>query len=76
MVLAGMGHHFEMPLSNDLAELSSLSSTLSELTDRVSAIAEGARDRGEEGLAIELFAAERSLQGSLRRLRRVADHGA
>jgi len=65
-----------MPRSSHLAELSSLTSTLAELTARVSAIAEAARDEGDEGLATELFAAERSLQGSLRRMRRVSDPGA
>jgi len=51
-------------------ELSSLSSTLDELTRRVTALAEGARDAGDEELAVELFAVERSLAGALRRLLR------
>ncbi len=52
------------------AELSSLSSTLDELTRRVTGLAEHARDAGDEELAVELFAVERSLAGALRRLLR------
>jgi phage shock protein A len=53
-----------------VAELSSLSSTLKELNDRVSALAESALATGNEDMARELFAVERSLQGALRRLQR------
>jgi phage shock protein A len=53
-----------------VAELSSLSSTLQELHDRVSGMAETAQAGGNEDLARELFAVERSLGGALRRLRR------
>jgi hypothetical protein len=53
-----------------LAELSSLSSTLKELNDRVSVMAEAAQADGNEDMARELFAVERSLGGALRRLRR------
>ncbi len=52
------------------AELSSLSSTLKELNDRVSALAESAQAEGDEDMARELFAVERALGGALRRLRR------
>jgi hypothetical protein len=52
------------------AELSSLSSTIKELNDRVSAMAETAQAGGNEDMARELFAVERSLGGALRRLRR------
>ena len=52
------------------AELSSLSSTLKELNDRVSAMAESAQAGGNEDMARELFAVERALGGALRRLRR------
>jgi hypothetical protein len=52
------------------AELSSLSSTLKELHDRVSSMAETAQASGNEDMARELFAVERSLSGALRRLRR------
>lgn len=52
------------------AELSSIASTLTELTRRVTALAEEARDGGEPDLAAELFSVERSLTGALRRLDR------
>ena len=52
------------------AELSSLSSTLKELNDRVSALAESAQAGGNEYMARELFAVERALGGALRRLGR------
>jgi len=52
------------------AEISSLSSTLKELNDRVSALAESAVATGNEDMARELFAVERALGGALRRLRR------
>jgi hypothetical protein len=52
------------------AELSSLSSTLKELNDRVTIMAESAQAAGNEDMARELFAVERSLGGALRRLRR------
>jgi hypothetical protein len=54
------------------AEISSLSSPLSELNDRVTAMAEAAQTQGDEEMAHELFAVERSLGGALRRLRRFA----
>jgi hypothetical protein len=52
------------------AEISSLSSTLKELNDRVSAMAEAALATGDEDMSRELFAVERALGGALRRLRR------
>lgn len=52
------------------AEISSLSSTLAELHQRVTAMAEGALASGDEDMAQELIAVERSLGGALRRLRR------
>jgi hypothetical protein len=62
-----LGHHQEM---TSAAELSSLSSTLKELNDRVSSMAESAQASGSEDMARELFAVERSLAGALRRLGR------
>jgi hypothetical protein len=62
-----MGHHRGMSTA---AEISSLSSTLEELHLRVTAMAEGALARGDEDMAHELIAVERSLGGALRRLRR------
>jgi hypothetical protein len=54
------------------AEISSLSSTLEELNKRVTSMAEAAQQQGNEDMAHELFAVERSLGGALRRLRRFA----
>lgn len=65
----GIGHHRGMSTA---AEISSLSSTLAEVHDRVTAMAEGALARGDEDMAHELIAVERSLGGALRRLRRFA----
>ncbi len=48
-------------------ELSSVSTALDELTQRLSAMADAAA-RGDETLATELFEIERSLQGAQRRL--------
>jgi phage shock protein A len=62
-----MGHHQGMSTA---AEISSLSSTLQELNERVTAMAESALARGDEDMAHELIAVERSLGGALRRLRR------
>lgn len=64
-----MRHHRVMSTA---AEISSLSSTLQELHERVTAMAEGALARGDEDMAHELIAVERSLGGALRRLRRFA----
>jgi hypothetical protein len=55
------------------AEISSLSSSLAELHQRVTALAESALARGDEDMAHELVAVERALGGALRRLRRYAN---
>jgi hypothetical protein len=62
-----VGHHRGM---TSAAEISSLSSTLSELHERVTALAESALANGDEDMAHELIAVERALGGALRRLRR------
>lgn len=62
-------HHRAMPAR---AELTSLATTLSEVTRRVTALAEQSRDDGDADLAAELFTVERSLRGALRRLERAA----
>jgi len=67
---ARMGHHRDVTRR---AELSSLTSSLDELTRRVTAMAEAARDAEQEDLAAELFGVERALHGALRRLGRLAD---
>jgi hypothetical protein len=53
------------------AELSSISSSLKELHERETALAEGAASGGDSETAYELFAVERSLGGALRRLRKM-----
>lgn len=55
------------------AELSSLTSSLSELTKRIAALADTAQADGDADLAHDLFSVERSLTGALRRLARAAD---
>ena len=57
------------------AELSSLASTLTEITRRVTGLAEQARDEGDSEVATELFTVERALNGALRRLERTAAGG-
>lgn len=57
-------------MSDVRAELSSITSMFSELTRRVTALAERARDGADEELAADLFSVERGLSGSLRRLER------
>ena len=52
------------------AELSSITSTLTELTRRVTALAERARVDAGAALAAQLFAIERDLRAALRRLER------
>lgn len=54
----------------DLAELNSLASSLAEITARITAMADTAHRDGDEELALELFAVERSLSAALRRLTR------
>lgn len=66
-----LGHHRGVTAR---AELSSLTSTLDELTRRVTALAERAQGERDDELATALFAVERSLQGALRRLQRVEPH--
>jgi hypothetical protein len=59
------------------AELSSITSTLTELARRVTALAERSRDGdgADADLAAELFAVERDLRGALRRLERASPEG-
>ena len=55
----------------DLAELSSITASLEQLTHRVAAMAEQANDQQEETVSSELFSVERALQGATRRLGRL-----
>jgi hypothetical protein len=52
------------------SELAAVHSSLDELLRRVTSLAESARAEDED-LATELFTVERSLNGALRRLRRI-----
>ncbi|MGA2210177.1 MAG: hypothetical protein ABSH30_11125 [Acidimicrobiales bacterium] len=58
-------------MPTDLAELSSIASTLDQITQRVATIAERAYDQGEETVSGELFSVERALQGARRRVERL-----
>lgn len=68
-----VGHH--ACVATTRAELSSIASTLTELTQRVTALAERSRDGGQADLAAELFTIERDLRGALRRLERGSSEG-
>lgn len=52
-------------------ELSSLASSLDELSRRITALADRAQREEDDELATALFGVERSLQGALRRLQRL-----
>ena len=65
-----IGHHRVMSSSSSAAEISSLTSTLQEQHQRVTAMIDSALERGDEDMAHELIAVERSLGGALRRLQR------
>lgn len=58
-------------MATDLAELSSVASSLEQIARRVCAMAEEASSQGEETVSSELFAVERALQGAGRRLDRL-----
>jgi len=60
-------------MTSSAAELSSLASTLDELTRRITAIADAYVAADHEELALELYAAERALVGAHRRLARVGE---
>ena len=53
----------------DSAQLSSLSTSLGDLTGRISAIAEGYRGSPREDVAADLYDVERHLEAANRRLR-------
>ena len=55
----------------DRSELSSLSSLLEQLTQRITAMAEQSNREKDEGTAKELFAVERALSGAHRRITRL-----
>ncbi|MCL4422555.1 MAG: hypothetical protein M1115_05215 [Actinobacteria bacterium] len=58
-----------------IAELSSISATLDEITKRVGALALQAADQGAEELAGDLFSIERALGGAGRRMAKLVSSG-
>ena len=58
-------------MHDPIPELSSLSTALSDLTKRVTAMADDANRDGQDALAIDLFEIERSLSGAQRRLQKL-----
>ncbi len=66
-----VGHHRGMPVRT--AELSSVSTALTELTRRLAVMANQAAADHDDDSATELFAIERALTGAGRRLSRLTD---
>ncbi len=63
-----------MPAMTDpLAELSSVTSAVEELTRRVTAMADRFASEKKDDVAADLYAVERALAGATRRLARVVD---
>ncbi|MHB8244895.1 MAG: hypothetical protein ACYDGN_05975 [Acidimicrobiales bacterium] len=60
-------------MAAELAELSSISSTLEQLVARLGAMAEDAKVTKQEDVAHDLFAVERSLSAAHRRLARMTE---
>lgn len=58
-------------MTEPIAELSSISSALDELTQRIGDIADSLSKQGRDEIAVELFEVERSLAGGKRRLSRI-----
>lgn len=64
-----LGHHRGMVTRG---ELSSLASSLDDLSRRITRAAEEESTAGRDGTATELFGVERALQDALRRMRRLS----
>jgi hypothetical protein len=60
-------------MDSELAELSSLASTLDQLAQRIATMGESARNTKREEVAAELFTVERALAGAQRRLARMIE---
>jgi hypothetical protein len=58
-------------MESDFSELSSMASTLEQLTRRFSSLADQAIARKQEDVAADLLAVERALTGAQRRLGRL-----
>lgn len=65
------GHTGGMPL--DAAHLSSLSTALDELTERITQLADEFQGSPREDVASDLYEVERNLQAAARRLRSLVD---
>ena len=61
------------PMELDAAHLSSLSSALGDLTDRITVLADGYQTSPREDVAADLYEVERHLQAAHRRLRALVD---
>lgn len=62
-------------MADPRAELSSVTTSLDELTRRLAGIADATSADETDSLAIELYEVERALQGAHRRLVRLLDNG-
>lgn len=60
-------------MATDLSELSSVASTLEQLSRRIGSLGEGASRSKEDEVAAELFAVERALASAERRLNRLVE---
>lgn len=58
----------EMSMPVPIAELQSLSASLQELTERLTAIADKLHHESESGISVDLYEVERSLHAAQRRL--------
>jgi hypothetical protein len=66
----GWGNPVAMPIASDIAELSSLRTLLTEMTVRVTVLADRYRDDPDAPVAPDLFSAERQLAAAARHLER------
>jgi hypothetical protein len=62
-------------MASSTAELSSLATSLGQLTERIETMANAAHESRDDGLATELYAIERALTGAHRRLDRLVTDG-
>jgi hypothetical protein len=60
-------------MTASLAELSSISNALDELSNRIAGLAAKLSEQGRDEIATELFEVERSLSGGRRRLSRLVN---
>lgn len=63
-------------MERERAELSSISSALGELTERVTALADGIAEERDEDQAHDLYEVERALRSANRRLAKVVQRSA